>query len=82
MKVKTNNGGVGMAMKSCYMPKRRNKRKSPMKMEMIMWIRDYRNVRYAMDTPYNTIKKYLQKWVEMSGGKTKQIKSRDRRNNG
>ena len=76
MKVKTNNGGVGMAMKSCYMPKRRNKRKSPMKMEMIMWIRDYRNVRYAMDTPYNTIKKVF---AEMGGNewwenKTNKIK--------
>ena len=75
-RTKTNNGGVGMAMSSCYIPKRRNKRKAPMKMEMIMWIRDYRNVRYAMDTPYNTIKKVF---AEMGGNewwenKTNKIK--------
>ena len=43
-----------------------NKRKSPMKTEMIMWIRDYRNVRYAMDTPYNVIKKVF---ADMGGNK-------------
>ena len=61
---KTNNGGVGMAMSSCYIPKRTNKRKSPMKTEMIMWIRDYKNVRYSFDTPYKTIKKVF---TEMGG---------------
>ena len=29
-----------------------------------MWIKDYRSVRYAMDTPYNTIKKVFS---EMGG---------------
>tara|TARA_R100000700_G_C3040499_1_gene64743 strand:- start:232 stop:405 length:174 start_codon:yes stop_codon:yes gene_type:complete len=48
------------------MPKRNNKRKSPMKTEMIMWIRDYKNVKYSMDAPYNTIKKVF---AEMGGDK-------------
>ena len=35
-----------------------------MKTEMIMWIRDYKNVRYSFDTPYKTIKKVF---TEMGG---------------
>jgi hypothetical protein len=40
-----------------YISKRTNKRVAPTKAEMIMWIRDYKNIRYAMDCPYRVIKK-------------------------
>ena len=40
-----------------YVSKRNNKRKAPTKYEMISFIKDYRNINYAMDTPYNIIKK-------------------------
>ena len=40
-----------------YVPKRRNKRKAPLKYQMISFLRDYRNIGYSQDTPLKAIKK-------------------------
>jgi len=40
-----------------YIPKRTNKRKAPLKYQMISFLRDYKNIKYAMDCPYKVVKK-------------------------
>ena len=39
-----------------YVPKRTNKRKAPLKHQMISFLRDYKDIRYAQDCPLNVIK--------------------------
>lgn len=39
-----------------YIPKRRNKRKAPLKYQMISFLRVYKNIGYAPDCPLNVIK--------------------------
>lgn len=40
-----------------YVSKRTNKRKAPYKHDMIFYLIDYKNIRYAMDCPYKVVKK-------------------------
>ena len=60
---KTNNGGVGMAMSSCYISKRTNKRTAPTKYDMWKYMTD-RDIRYSFNAPYKVIKKVF---TEMGG---------------